>query len=74
MGKVMSELERLLDEIPKRTRLRWRIQMAITEFLWSFHPRRNRWCKKCGEFMGNSKPEERSHRCYEDIIIIKGSV
>lgn len=61
----MTELKRLLNEIPKHTRLRWRIQMAITEFIWGFHPRRNRWCDKCGDFIGNSKKETEKHECDE---------
>lgn len=61
----MYKLKELLEDIPKRTRLYWRIQMSITEFIWRFHPRRNRWCKQCGLIMGNSKAEAKKHICYE---------
>jgi len=41
--------------------------LCITEFFWRFHPRRNRWCKKCGDFIGNSKAEERQHDCQKHL-------
>ena len=61
MIQTNKTLKELLNEIPAHTRLRWKIQMAITEFVWRFHSRRNRWCKECGEFIGNSDFEESRH-------------
>ena len=39
------------------------VKLEISEFFWRFHPRRNRFCRKCGDFIGNSSREARSHEC-----------
>lgn len=41
-------------------------KMKVSEFFWRLHPRRNRWCKKCGDFVGNSGRELRAHRCKKE--------
>lgn len=46
---------------------RWEdLKLNISEFFWSFHPRRNRWCEKCHLGMGNSANEAKNHRCGVD--------
>ncbi len=40
-------------------------EWAITEFIWKFHSKRNRWCKQCGIISGNSEAEVKKHICYE---------
>ncbi len=60
--KYRTEYDRLMAEHPWL--MRWEnFKMSISEFFWRFHPRRNRWCKKCGEFVGNSRREAKAHRC-----------
>lgn len=44
--------------------VRWEyFKISMSEFFWRFHPRRNRWCKHCGEFTGNSRQESSHHVC-----------
>lgn len=40
-----------------------KMKLTVSEFFWQFHPRRNRLCKFCGDFIGNSSKEENTHRC-----------
>lgn len=48
----------------KTARFRWEsFKLSVPEFFWRFHPRRNRWCSYCGEFIGNSRQEARKHDC-----------
>lgn len=58
----MSEFDKLMAKHPWL--MRWEIlKMRISGFVWRFHPRRNRWCGKCGEFVGNSRRSAKGHVC-----------
>ena len=39
------------------------VKLSVSEWLWQFHPGRNRWCDQCKEFTGNSRKEANRHRC-----------
>ena len=48
-------------------RFRWeQFKLAVSEFFWRFHPRRNRWCKDCDSFIGNSRAEADRHICGDE--------
>lgn len=59
----MNEYDKMMKEHPWR--MRWegfKLWLSFT-LIWSWHPRRNRWCDRCGDFIGNSKADAKAHIC-----------
>ena len=63
----MNELKEFMKKVHPHSwwlvLLREKLLVRWGEFSARFRPTRNRWCKRCGDFMGNSKDEARKHRC-----------
>lgn len=58
----MTEYEKMLKAHP--IIMRWEsFKLSVGCFFWRFHPRRNRWCSKCGQYSGCSYAAEKQHRC-----------
>lgn len=59
-----TQVDRFRKDHPWLFRWEW-LKLSTSCFFWRFHPGRNRWCKKCDEFIGNSRAEANAHKCKE---------
>jgi hypothetical protein len=62
MKNEETPYEELMRTHPWLMRWEW-YKACVSEFIWKFHPHRNRWCDKCGEFVGNSSRQAKAHLC-----------